>query len=457
MAAPAVLIESVQKLLRRNAEKNLAKILERTHEADIAILMRQLPDPDKRRIWELVPEPLRRAEVLAEADPEIQEVLLAAIDDDELLRLLQELSGDDAADILEILPEERAARILQVWKDEEGAEVNQLLGYSPDTAGGIMSPHVFALEQHTTARQAIEALQANPEAFEIAFYLYVINEHGHLVGVCSLRQLVVSAPDAPLSSFMATDVTKVEINTDQEDVARLVARYNLLAVPVTDTTNRLVGVITVDDVIDVIREEATEDIFMMAGAGAVDFSEQQSALRNARVRMPWLLATFIGGTCSMFVVKGFDDQLQQVSALAAFIPITLGMGGNVGTQAATIMTRGIALGRINAASFRSVVLREVGTGSLLGFAYGILLGTLVSLLYGGDPAATYSTFSLALTVGASICFSMTIAATVGGAVPILFHRVGIDPAIATGPVVTTGVDLVGITTYFVIASTILGL
>lgn len=456
MPAQQVLLESVQKLLRRDAGKNITRILQRTRSEDIAVLLRSVSPNDQRRIFLLVADQEVQAEVLAEADPEIQEHLVEAVDDHALMELLSLVSGDDAADILELLDEVRATAILAQWKSEDAADVDALMGYRPDSAGGIMSPDVFALPESTTVAQALATLQTNHEDLEMVFYLYVVNDHGHLVGVCSLRELVISGPDVTLGSIMTTEVVSVQVDTDQEEVARFVARYNLLAVPVLDATNRLVGVVTVDDVIDVIREEATEDMLMMAGAGGGDFSEQQSALRNVRLRMPWLLASFCGGIASMFIIAGFATSLERVAALAAFIPITLGMGGNVGTQSATVMTRGIALGRINVSSFGRVVVREVGTGALLGVVYGLLLGVVVALLYGNEPLG-FAVWHLSMTVGISILACMTIAATVGGVVPILFHRVGIDPAIATGPFVTTGVDVVGITTYFVVASLLLPL
>ncbi len=449
--------ENIQRLLRRNAERNLAKILHRTHVADIAAVMRSLNQREQHRLFELIGDPEDQAEVLAHADPEIQEGLLDHLPDEHLVELLELLSSDDAADLFELLDEDRAAAIQAQWKGEEAEEVDTLLRYGGDTAGGIMSPDVFALPADTTVSEAIATLQASHEDLEMAFYLYVVNDHGHLVGVCSLRQLVVSDPDTRLSDIMAAEVFSVDVNTDQEEVARLVARYNFLAIPVVDGSNRLVGIVTVDDVIDVIREEATEDILMMVGAGSADLSEQLHPVRNARLRMPWLLASFFGGVGSMFIIAAFEDSLMRVSALAAFIPITLGMGGNVGTQAATIVTRGLALGRVDVSRFASVVGREIGTGAILGTVYGLLLGIVASLAFDVPPDAGYTTAHLAATVALSILWAMTLAASVGGAVPLLCQRVGIDPAVATGPFVTTSVDVIGILSYFLISQALLGL
>jgi magnesium transporter len=456
MTGQTILLESVQKLLRRNADKNLARILDRTRSEDIARLMRHFTGRDAFQIFSLIEPHEKRSECMAELDPELQTDLAEHITDPDLLELLREMSGDDAADVIERLPDDRAAAILAMWKDEQAQEIDSLLAYGPDTAGGIMTPHVFALHEDTTCGEAISTLQEQHEELDISFYLYVVNDHGQLVGVCSLRQLVVTEPDTPLSTMMDSEVLSVHAEEDQEEVARLVARYNFLAIPVVDGTNKLVGVVTVDDVIDVIREEATEDILMMAGAGSTDFSDLTDPVTNARQRMPWLLASFVGGLGSMFIIGAFESSLNQVTALAAFIPITLGMGGNVGTQASTVVTRGLALGRIPTSKFKAVVRREILTGVMLGLTYGAAVGVVATARYGWADAP-YAIWRLSLTVGAAMGACMTTAAAVGGAVPMVMHKIGVDPAVATGPFVTTSVDIIGITTYFLIAQILLGI
>jgi magnesium transporter len=389
--------------------------------------------------------------VLAEADREIQLTLVDRVGDDELLEILKEMFGDDAADIIELLDEERAEKVLRALSGEEGPDVDVLLGYDPDSAGGIMSTEVFALPHNTTVSEAIETLQSSHEELEMAFYLYVVNEHGHLVGVCSLRQLVVSDASATLNDVMASDVISVKTDTDQEFVARIVARYNFLAVPVVDASNRLVGMVTVDDVIDVIREEATEDMLRLVGAGA-DLDDQTSAIKSTRQRMPWLAASFVGGLGSMFIINRYEASIQQIAALASFIPVILGMGGNVGTQAATIVTRGLALGRINSSQFLSVISREIATGAMLGLVYGAVLAVFIAVFQGSpDVGQLWQPWQLACTVSLGIITCMVLAATVGGGYPLLFDRFGIDPAIAAGPFVTTTIDVIGILAYFLIA------
>lgn len=449
--AGKILVESILRLLRRNADKHLARMLRRVHAADIAAALVALSPSDALRLFRIIPDIELQGQTLSEADPESQRVILAALRDDELLEIIKSLSADDAADIIALLPEERSGALLDNWKGDDATEVDTLLAYDEDTAGGIMSPHVFALSGPTTCREAIETLQASHEDIEMAFYLYVVNEHGQLIGVCSLRQLVVSDPNRSLESIMMSEVISVRTGTDQGEVARLVAKYNFLALPVVDESNKLVGLVTVDDVIDVIQEKHTEDMLMMAGAGGIDLDEQLTPLDSARKRMPWLAASFIAGIGSMFVINSFESVLSRVAALAAFIPITLGMGGNVGTQAATIVTRGLALGRVQTSQFMKVLGREVLVGLIAGASYGFLLGLFATAVFhSGNVNEGWSAWQLAATVSISVACSMTIAATLGGAVPLLFARVGIDPAVATNPIVTTTTDLVGVTIYFVV-------
>jgi magnesium transporter len=449
--AGKILVESILRLLRRNADKHLARMLRRVHAADIAAAFVQLSPTDAVRLFRIIPDIELQGQTLSEADPESQRNILAALRDDELLEVIKSLSADDAADIIALLPDERSGALLDNWKGDDANEVDTLLAYDEDTAGGIMSPHVFALSGPTTCREAIETLQASHEDIEMAFYLYVVNEHGQLIGVCNLRQLVVSEPGRSLESIMISEVVSVRTGTDQGEVARLVAKYNFLALPVVDEANKLVGLVTVDDVIDVIQAKHTEDMLSMAGAGGIDLDEQLTPLDSARRRMPWLAASFIAGIGSMFVINSFESVLSRVAALAAFIPITLGMGGNVGTQAATIVTRGLALGRVQPSQFMRVLGREVLVGLISGATYGLLLGLFATAVFhSGNAHEGWSAWQLAGTVSISVACSMTIAATLGGAVPLFFARVGIDPAVATNPIVTTTTDLVGVTIYFVV-------
>jgi magnesium transporter len=247
---------------------------------------------------------------------------------------------------------------------------------------------------------------------------------------------------------MVTDVFSVKTDMDQEEVARLVARYDILAVPVVDENNRLVGIVTVDDVIDIIRTEATEDILKMAGVGE-EYIETKSVIKSTRIRLPWLFASLIGGIVAFFIIGHFDGILSEVTYLAAFIPVIMGMGGNIGTQSSTIVVRGLATGRLNVRDIWRVVTKELCIGMILGMVYGLIIAAVAQV--------SYNTIALAVSVGLALMSSMSIAALVGSLVPMIMARINVDPAVATGPFVTTSIDIISVFFYFIIATTLLGL
>ncbi|HEA65680.1 MAG TPA: magnesium transporter, partial [Desulfobacterales bacterium] len=305
-----------------------------------------------------------------------------------------------------------------------------------------------ALTEDTTAKKAIESLQNEHLDVEMPFYLYVVDQYGKLVGVSSLRQLVVVPSETTLRDFMTTDVFAVQTDVDQEEVAKIVARYDILAVPVVDETNKLVGIVTVDDVIDIFRREATEDILKMAGAGE-EFVETKSVLKSTRIRLPWLFASCLGGIVAFLIIGHFEGSLIKLGYLAAFIPVIMGMGGNIGTQSSTIVVRGLATGRLQLRDIWSVVSKELAIGLILGLVYGVIIGMAAQF--------RYSRGALAVSVGVALICSMTVAALVGSLVPMVFARFNIDPAVASGPFVTTAIDIISVFFYFQIATTLLGL
>jgi len=311
-----------------------------------------------------------------------------------------------------------------------------------------MVPDFIALREDTTAREAIESLQEEHLDVEMPFYLYVVDSNGKLIGVSSLRQLVVVPPNTPLRDFMTTDVFAVKTDMDQEEVAKIVARYDILAVPVVDDTNQLMGIVTVDDVIDIIREEATEDILKMVGAGE-EFVETKSIFKNIKMRMPWLFASCIGGIVASFIIGYFQSSLSKLAYLAAFIPVIMGMGGNIGVQSATITVRGLATGRLAIRDIWSVVFKQLVVGMILGLFYGLVVGTVAQLKY------TRGLF--AISVALAVFSSMTLAALAGSLVPMTLAKINVDPAIASGPFVTTAIDIISVTFYFFIATTLLGI
>jgi magnesium transporter len=346
---------------------------------------------------------------------------------------------DDAVEIIRNMPEEIAQEILSTMQDEHSDEIEQLLQYEEDTAGGIMSTEIFSLREDTTAQQAIEALQQASDV-EMVFYVYVTDVRDHLVGVLSLRQLLTVPPSTRLKDIMATDVISVRTDKDQEEVAHLVAKYNILAIPVVDEWNKLVGLVTVDDVIDVLREEATEDIYKMAGASEEELLYGFKSMKVAQLRLPWLLTNLFGGIITGYLMWQFQATLKEVITLITFIPVITGMGGNVGGQSATIVVRGFATGNIEFSTLRQVFFKELRVGMIMGAVCGVTVG-LVALVWHHNPY-------LGLVVGLAMVSAMTVAATMGVLAPAFFKRAGIDPAIASSPFVQTANDITGILIYF---------
>lgn len=443
-----ILVDSIKRLLRRRAISHLRKIVNKTHAADLSVVFRFLSLPEQHKLFEMIKEPEQKGILLSELDEDILLDLIERIELDEIVEILEHMPNDDVADLLGRLSEEQSGAILERMKKEDSEDVEDLLRYEDDTAGGIMVTDFIALREDTTAREAIESLQKEYMDVEMPFYLYAVDEYGRLVGVSSLRQLVVVQPDTPLNDFMTTDVFFVQTNMDQEEVAKIVARYDILAVPVVDETHQLVGIVTVDDVIDIFRLEATEDILKMAGAGE-EFVETKSILKSTRIRLPWLFASCIGGIVAFLIIGHFEGSLRKLAYLAAFIPVIMGMGGNIGTQSSTIVVRGLATGRLHISDIWQVVSKELAIGLILGLVYGSLIGFVAQF--------QYSMGMLAVSVGLAVLSSMSIAALVGSLVPMAFARISIDPAVATGPFVTTAIDIISVFFYFMIATTFLGI
>jgi len=387
--------------------------------------------------------------VISELDEDIIHEIIESLPLEDLVGIVEDMPPDDGVALIRMLPQDKANAVLGMMKKDEAEDVEGLLRYEDDTAGSIMIPDFIALKEHTTAHEVIESLQTKEHLeVEMPFYIYVVDDNEHLVGVSSLRQLVVVPSAKALKDFMATDVISVTTDMDQEEVARIVAQYNFLAVPVVDENKRMVGLVTVDDVIDVLREEATEDILKMAGVGE-EFIETKSIVRSTRIRLPWLFVSFLGGILAVFIIGNFEKSLKEVSCLALFIPVIMGMGGNIGIQSSTIVVRGIATGRINIRHLWSVVLKEFSIGLILGVFYGIILGALAQF--------QFSSQVLVFSVGIGVISSMTLAALVGSFMPMMFARIHIDPAVATGPFVTTSIDILSVFIYFQTATLLLGI
>jgi magnesium transporter len=435
-----VVLDSVKRLMRMGATSNLVNLLQKQYPADLAQLFSELPERDRQAAFNLLVERNSKLamEALSELGPEAGAALLADRSADEIVRLAQELPSDDAAALIDYLPEELSGAVLeQLQKRPAGDAVGDLLEYAEQTAGRIMNPKVFALAEDMTAGEAITALQGSRDV-EVVFYLYVIDVRRHLVGVVSLRRLLLVSPETPLKRIMTTDIISVRVDMDQEEVARQVATYNLLAIPVVDEENKLVGVITVDDVIDVIKDEATEDVYRLAGVAGDDrvFATAGESLRK---RVPWLEVNLLTAFIAASVVALFEGTISQVTALAVFMPVVAGMGGNAATQTLTVIVRGIALGELTWANTRKALIKEALVGLGNGLACGLVAAVVVWLWKG-------NVWLGAILLGAMV-INMFVAATAGTLIPLLLRALKIDPALASSVFITTLTDVFGFASF----------
>ena len=446
----SILRDTFRRLLRRHAKTNIVKLIDKTHPADMALIFRYFNDSEQDTIFSMMTPSEKTVEFLNELD---EAITIRIVENEEPVRItaiLEEASSNEQAYLMGLVEESYANAVIDLFKAEEQEELEEMMAYPEDSAGILMYTDVFTLHEETRAKEAIAALQDQEEA-EMVFYLYAIDNEGALTGVISLRDLVTTPGDTMLKDIMSKKVHAVRPETDQEEVARIVSQYNFLAVPVIDSEEKLLGIVTVDDVVDVIREEATEDFLKMVGAGEDREILLKSSWENARMRLPWLFASWVGGIFAAFIIGVFDDVLQNTIALAAFIPVIIGMGGNIGTQSSTIIVRGLATGRVGFENSAKILFKEIRVGLILGILYGILLGLFAIFRFLEISPI------LGLVVGLSICASMFIAATIGSLVPLILDRFDIDPAVATGPFVTTAIDILGVALYFWIAGALFNL
>jgi len=439
-----LLHETLRRYLKMNAGDHLDKVIAKTRDEDLAVVLSQMLPRFQQQLFERLPTSERKAGVIVEMQAPFGKEMLEPLPPEDAAAILREMATDDAADIIADLSEDQAQRVLDILDDAE--QVEELMTYGEDTAGGIMLPDFVALVANNTAEEALRALRRSADV-EMIYYIYVVDDAGSLVGVLSLRKLVAAPPESLVKDLMDSDVISVRTDADQEDVATMVARYGFVAVPVVDDTNKLIGIVTVDDVIDVLQDEATEDILKMAGAGT-ELGETDGVWSNLRVRAPWLMASSVGGLIAAGVMGTFKETIEAHYYLALFVPIILGLSGNVGTQSATVTVRALAVGQlVHGEKNWRVVRRELAIGIVLGLFFGVLIG--------GIGWAFAQSFFYGMTIGLSLAAGMIVSNVVGTAIPLVLSRLNIDPAVATGPLVTTSVDILGILTYFSIA-TLLG-
>lgn len=452
MAAPRridLVLESVRRLLRMGATPNLINLLQKQHPADLAQLFAELNEKECHAVFNILVERNGKLaiEALSELGPEKGSALLADRPAEEIARLVQEIPSDDAAALIDYLPEELSSVVLDLIRPKPGGGVSDLLEYEEQTAGRLMNPHVFAVAEDLSAGEAITAIQGARDV-EMVFYLYVVDSRRHLVGVTSLRRLLLVSPDTPLKRIMTTDVYSARVDMDQEEVARQVASYNLLAIPVVDGENKLVGVITVDDVIDVLKDEATEDVYRLAGVSAED-GILSPPFESLKRRVPWLVVNLATAFVAAKVVDLFASSISQVVALATLMPVVAGMGGNAATQTLAVVVRGIALGELTWGNARQALVKE----GLVGLGNGLALGVIATLgawLVVGD-------WRLGAILGMAMVVNMFIAAIAGTLIPLGLRAAKVDPALASSVFITTLTDVFGFLAFLGLATMFLPL
>lgn len=438
-----VLTDTLRRFVRRGARASISKLLAKVRPEDLAGLMRGLTPSERLTVFRIVISdyPEGTGSVLTELEPPERQEVLERMPTEEVARVLRLIAVDDAVFVVESLPTELRERVLEVVDLKGGAELQSQLTYEDDSAGRVMTPDFFALPESTRVSDTIAKIQEARE-IEMVFYLYVVDEAGGLAGVTSLRQVLLSPPSKTLGEIAQRDVIKVHTGTDQEVVAQLAARYDLLAIPVVDDDGRLAGIVTVDDIVDIVKEEATEDFLKMVGTTEDELLFQRRALKVAGIRLPWLLLNLVGLFVTGLLLENFQMTYKEALFLLTFVPVIMGMGGNSGSQTSTITVRGLATGRIGLGEGRVApfLWHQTRVGMVIGVVTGVLVA-IAALVLESNPY--YS-----LVVGGSLFFAIVLATLNGAAIPLVFQRFGIDPAVAAGPLVTTSNDITGILIYF---------
>jgi magnesium transporter len=416
------------------------------HPADIAQYVPLLTPAEVALLWQTLLELRVGARTLRELDPESQQRVLTLLSDDQIANAARRLAAHDAADLLEALEEERRAAVLEKLEPAFATQLGNLMRYGPSTAGGLMDPDVPRFFADETVAHTLERVRSLAEGRRL-FYLYVVDDRGHLLGIVSLWQLVSAPAERRLREILSGEVVTVRVDTPEQEVARVFSRYDLLMMPVVDEDGRLAGVIGVDDVLDVVQEQATEDLFRLAN---LDVQEgiATTPLRSVRLRLPWLAINLATAFLAAFVVSLFQETIAKYVVLAVFMPIVAGMGGNAGTQTLTVLVRGLALGEMELRRAGAVLGRQTLVGLLNGLATGVLLG-LVALAWERNLV-------LAAVLAFAETINLTVAGFAGAAVPLALRRVGLDPALGSSIFVTTATDVGGFVAFLGTATLLLG-
>jgi magnesium transporter len=444
-----ILRSQLQILIEQGNLEGAKALLLPVQPVDIAEAIEGLPESQQLIAFRLLSK-TEAIEVYEHLDSTVQQTLIEDFKRQEVIDIVDKMSPDDRVRLFDELPAKVVSRLLAELSPEERLHTNLLLGYKENTAGRIMTPEYVAFKETLTVTQVFDHLRSIAKVSEIIYYLYVIDAARILKGVVSLRDLVISSPEQTLGEIMSGDIVSVQTDTDQEEVARLIQRYDLLALPVVDRENRLVGIVTVDDVIDILEQEATEDIYALGGLQSEGENYFQTNLFTvARRRVVWLFVLLITNTMTATIIDSQEEILAQAVVLAAFIPMLIDTGGNVGAQSSTVVIRGLNTDELKDLGQGQVIFREGLAGLLLGILLGVVAGIWAFWLQGN--------LGVAIVVALSLVAISFLASVAGSGLPFLFKSIGFDPALMSAPFITTAVDVLGVLIYFYIAKIVLQL
>ncbi|MBU2444902.1 MAG: magnesium transporter [Bacteroidetes bacterium] len=432
------LLEDISKLIEYEDKNSLLTIIADLHPADLAEITNHLNLDDAKYLFALLPTDIA-SEVIVELDEILREKILSETEIEKITEIVDELEVDDAADIVQDLPDHVATEVLENIDEEDSEDVKQILSYPEDSAGGLMNTDFLAVNHNATVQDAINEIRANSELIEQIYLLYIIDDDEKLIGTVQLKNLIIADPSSRIKTILDEDLIAVNVLDDQEEVAQIMEKYDLVSIAVLDEQKRLVGRITIDDIVDVIHEEAQEDIERLAGVSTEEASF--SSFKISRGRIPWLFLAFLGQMISAVVLSKFQASIEQIITATFFIPIVMAMGGNSGTQAAIVVVRGLAMGSIRTSNLKTRLAKEFGVALLNGFVFSVLIFLVTYYAWSENPR-----FSLTLSL--SLLVVMINATLIGALIPLLLEKLNIDPALATGPFVTTLNDIIGLLIYF---------
>ena len=438
---PRLMIDSARRMLRHGAYRKVAHLLEGMRPGDAAAFFESIPVADRRRLATLMSRDAL-VRLLTALPVEVAGETFEEMEDPDIVALIGEIPREDAAAVLRFLDAGRREEILARLDARTSGAVEELLAYPAGTVGAIMKPEAFALDEGASVAEAIEALQRAAGGGPV-FYIYVIDKRGYLIGVVSYRMLLLAAKDATLGEIMRTDVSAVRADEPQDEAAALISRHDLVAVPVVDEDHRLLGVVTVDEIVDLMQAKATEELYKMAGLGSDDRVFCPPS-RSIRKRLPWLFINLLTAFLAASVVGLFQSTIQAAVILAVFMPIVAGMGGNAATQTLTVVIRGLAIGEVTVRDAARAILKEGSVNLAIGAILGLFMAA-VAFLYKGNPY-------LGLVLGTAMVCNMMVAGLAGALIPLALRVLKIDPALASGVIVTTFTDCCGFFSFLGLAT-----